>query len=85
MKSSNLEMTKNEFLEYLNRLRSSLEVDVTFVQKQLARYKNKGDITDLDKAHLDWEIVHLFQSYSDMKRDLERVIKTLEGKGFNAS
>jgi len=85
MKLSNMEMTKSEFLEYLTRLRSSLETDIKFVQKQLMLYKNAGGITDIDKAHLDWEVVHLFASYSDMKRDLERVIKTLEGKSFNAS
>lgn len=78
-------MTKSEFLEYLYKMRSSLETDIKFVQKQLMLYKNASGLTELDKSHLDWEVVHLFASYSDMKRDLGRVISTLEGKGFNAS
>lgn len=84
MKSNTSEMTKSEFLEYMYRMRASLEADVQFVQKQLMLYKNASGLTDLDKAHLDWETVHLFASYSDMKRDMGRVISTLEGKRFNA-
>ena len=78
-------MTKSEFLEYLHKMHSNLETDIKEVQKQLILYKIDSDLTELDKSHLDWEVVHLFASYSDMKRDLGRVISTLEGKGFNAS
>jgi len=78
-------MTKPEFLEYLYRVRSNLETDIKEVQKQLILYKIDSELTELDKSHLDWEVVHLFASYTDMKRDLGRVISTLEGKGFNAS
>ena len=78
-------MTKQEFLEYLYKMRSNLETDIKEVQKQLMLYKIDGTLTELDKSHLDWEVVHLFASYSDMKRDMGRVISTLEGKGFNAS
>jgi len=77
-------MTKSDFLEYLHSMQSSLEADIKEVQHYLMLYKNAGELTELDKSHLDWEVVHLFASYSDMKRDLGRVISTLEGKGFNA-
>ena len=80
-----MEMTKREFLNYLYTMQSNLEVDITEVQKHLIMLKAGSGLTDIDKAHMDWEVVHLFASYSDMKRDLGRVITTLEGKGFNAS
>lgn len=77
-------MTKPELLEYLYTMMSGLSVDLTVIQKELNSIKTAGNVTNADRAHLDWEIVHLKSSYQDFMRDIGRVVKTLEGKKFNA-
>ena len=78
-------MTKTDFLEFMQRVRSSLDVDKDLVSSYLKDYiANAKDLAVLDKSHLDWEVTHMMNSYNELKRDMGRVISTLEGKGFNA-
>lgn len=77
-------MTKKDLLEFLQTLESNLKVDISIITKELSKIKLAGDTTNADKAHLDWEIAHMNTSYQDFLRDIGRVIKTLEGKPFNA-
>ena len=63
---------------------SVTKTDQEIINLHLNAFKASADLAKLDKAHLDWEITHMSNTFEELRHDIGRVISTLEGKGFNA-
>lgn len=77
-------MTNSELIDYIDRVIAQASWDVKVIIEQLKPLiANTKDATD--RAHLQWEIVHLSNNFDEYRHDLQRIINTLDGKGLNAN
>lgn len=77
-------MDKQSLIDYLEHWVWSSDIDIQNLQMWIKKYIEDHNIQDTDRSHLEWELVHINTSHVEFIHDIERIISTLKGKGFNA-